>query len=213
MLVFTAAIHTAAENAECFKNESRLSGRLFLWTDTYIRHREVWWYVMTLTVKQQKFVSAYVESGNATQAALDAGYSKHTARTVGSQNLTKLDIKSAIAERMKEIEDAKIAKADEVLQYLTTVLRGQAIESINVGTSDGVVTIDDNPPTIKDRMAAGKELLKRYPDSNELLDAQVRKARADATIAEAKAKREMLEDNGGHITINITPPGGKSDAD
>ncbi|WP_125570915.1 terminase small subunit [Lacticaseibacillus songhuajiangensis] len=156
---------------------------------------------MTLTVKQQKFVSAYVESGNATKAALDAGYSKRTARTVGSQNLAKLDIKSAIADRMKQIEDAKIAKADEVLRYLTTVLRGEATESVNVGTSDGVVTIDDNPPTIKDRMAAGKELLKRYPDSDELLEAQVRRAKAEADIAEARAADATDDDQDGGVTI------------
>lgn len=156
---------------------------------------------MTLTVKQQKFVSAYVESGNATQAALDAGYSKHTARTVGSQNLTKLDIKLAIADRMKEIEDAKIAKADEVLRYLTTVLRGEATESVNVGTPGGVVTIDDNPPTIKDRMAAGRELLKRYPDSDELLEAQVRRAKAEAAIAEARAADATDDDQDGGVTI------------
>lgn len=40
-----------------------------------------------------------------------------------------------------------------------------------------------------------------------------RKAKAEADMAEAKAKRELSEDNGGHITINITPPGGQPDAD
>ena len=40
-----------------------------------------------------------------------------------------------------------------------------------------------------------------------------RKAKAEADMAEARAKREKVEDNGGNITINITPPGGKPDAD
>ena len=161
---------------------------------------------MTLTVKQQKLVSAYVESGNATQAALDAGYSKHTARTVGSQNLTKLDIKSAIAERMKQIEDAKIAKADEVLQFLSTVLRGEATETITVGTGKGAVTVDDSPPTIRDRMAAGKELLKRYPDSDDLLEAQIRRAKADADIAEGRAAEYEHNTDGNDYKLIVDVP-------
>lgn len=142
---------------------------------------------MTLTVKQQKFVSAYVESGNATKAALDAGYSKRTARTVGSQNLTKLDIKSAIAERMKEIEDAKIAKADEVLQFYTQVLRAEVAETLVVGGPDGAEAVEV-PPNIKTRLAAGREIIKRYPAGDKLLTAQTKRAEAEADIADIKAK-------------------------
>ena len=45
-----------------------------------------------LTPKQQRFADEYIKSGNAADAARKAGYSKQTARTVGQQNLTKLDI-------------------------------------------------------------------------------------------------------------------------
>lgn len=145
-----------------------------------------------LTAKQQKFVDSYVESGNAAKAALDAGYSKRTARTIGQQNLTKLDIKRAISERLKKLEDDKIAKADEVLRYLTEVLRGEAVETIVVGTGDGADTVD-NPPSIKDRLAAGRELLKRYPDSDELLQAQIDKAKAEAAVAKARASQVTAE--------------------
>lgn len=148
-----------------------------------------------LTAKQQKFVDSYVESGNATKAALSAGYSKKTAYQMGAENLKKPQIKATIKAHMARLEDAKIAKADEVLRYLTEVLRGEAVETIVLATGDGAATVV-NPPSIKARLAAGKELLKRYPDNDQLLKAQhaklkadARKAKAEADMAEAKAKQ------------------------
>ena len=49
-----------------------------------------------LTVKQKKFADEYIKTGNATQSAITAGYSKKTARAIGQENLTKLDIKQYI---------------------------------------------------------------------------------------------------------------------
>ena len=155
---------------------------------------------MRLTAKQKKFVDSYIADSNATKAALEAGNSKRTARFVGAENLTKPNIKAAIDERMKRLESDKIAKAAEVLQYFTTVLRGEAKETIIVSTPDGADAVE-NEPSIKDRMAAGRELLKRYPGNDELLNAQltkiitdiektkadVRKSKAEADIMEAKA--------------------------
>lgn len=153
-----------------------------------------------MTAKQQKFVDQYIKFGNAKQAALEAGYSPKTAKQMGVENLSKPYLKAAIDERMKAMEDDTIAKATEVLEYFTTVLRGTARETVAVATMDGVEQVD-NPPSIKDRMAAGRELLKRYPGNDELLNAQltkiitdiektkadVRKSKAEADIMEAKA--------------------------
>ncbi|MDM7455471.1 terminase small subunit [Lacticaseibacillus paracasei] len=169
---------------------------------------------MRLTAKQKKFVDSYIADSNATKAALEAGYSKRTARFVGAENLTKPNIKAAIDERMKHIESDKIAKAAEVLQYFTTVLRGEAKETIIVSTPDGADAVE-NDPSIKDRMAAGKELLKRYPGDDEMFKAQLDKLQAEADILKAKAKRETGEDTS-NITINIKPiqqDGGDDSAD
>ncbi|WP_262315569.1 terminase small subunit [Lacticaseibacillus parakribbianus] len=138
---------------------------------------------MTLKPKQQRFVDNYVQSGNAYQAAVSAGYSKAYAKAQSSKMLENVGIKSAIEKRMAELESEKIANADEVLQYLTTVLRGEASETIVVGTGDGAEAVD-NSPSIKDRMAAGRELLKRYPGTDKLLDARTRQTEAAADIAE-----------------------------
>lgn len=146
-----------------------------------------------LTAKQQKFVAAYIKDANATQAAIEAGYSDHTAARTGSENLQKPDIKSAIDKQMQKLESAKIATADEVLKYFTTVVRGEAKEKIVLSTPLGAKVVE-NEPSIKDRMAAGKELLKRYPGVSELLDAQTRKAKADADITEMQ--RDALRGEG-----------------
>lgn len=152
---------------------------------------------MKLTAKQQKFVDEYVVSGNATQSALKAGYSQRTARIIGQENLTKPAIKAYIDAKMAEIESKKIAKADEVLQFFTRVLRQQEKETQVVATPNGAEKVEA-PPTMKDRIKAGQELLKRYPVGRLEL-AQLKKVNADARVAEAKAK--AMEDNGTDIEL------------
>jgi phage terminase small subunit len=147
---------------------------------------------MTLTTKQQKFVDSYVESGNATKAALDAGYSKKTARVIGQENLLKPALKSAIEKRMSELESHKIATADEVLKFYTSVMRAEITETVVVGGPDGAEAVDV-PPNIKTRLAAGREIIKRYPAGDELLKAQIRKTQAEADIAEAHAAEVNAE--------------------
>ena len=92
-----------------------------------------------LTAKQQRFCDEYLIDLNATQAAIRAGYSKRTANRIASENLLKPDIRKYIDARMKEKEAALIADQDEVLRYLTSVLRGesQSAEIVVEGTGDG----------------------------------------------------------------------------
>ena len=65
------------------------------------------------------FVEEYIVDLNATQAAIRAGYSKKTARQIGEQNLSKLDIRKAIDERLAEKKEKLIMKQDEILERLT----------------------------------------------------------------------------------------------
>ena len=83
---------------------------------------------MKLTPKQKAFAEYYIETGNATEAARKAGYKGKNLNRIASENLSKLDIKSYIDEKMKELESKRIAKAEEVLEYLTRVLRGEETE-------------------------------------------------------------------------------------
>ena len=140
-----------------------------------------------LTPKQRKFVDEYIKLGNATKAAINAGYSKRTAKSIGQENLTKPDLKSFIDQRMAEIESHRIMDAQEALQLLTRIARGEEKETVVVSTQFDIDTIEKEAD-LKTRIAAAKEILKRYPDSDDLLKAQVRRAVADAEIAETKAK-------------------------
>lgn len=163
-----------------------------------------------LTAKQQKFANSYIESGNATKAAIDAGYSKKTAAVIGNENLTKPDIKSYINERMKEIESNKIMDATEALQLLTNIARGKEKETVITSTPDGVYKTQKEAD-LKTRITALKEILKRFPDNDQLLKQQVRKLEAEADIAAYKAKLLMGDTDGIDKTVILDDLDGDSD--
>lgn len=121
---------------------------------------------MKLTLKQKAFADYYIETGNATEAAVRAGYSKKTAKAIGSENLTKPAINEYIQERLKMIEDSRIADGDEVLRYLTSVMRGESQSEVVVveGVGDGCSEAKriDKSPDEKERLKAAELLGKRY---------------------------------------------------
>ena len=105
---------------------------------------------MNLTPKQKAFADCYIECGNATEAARKAGYKEESCRTIGCQNLTKRNISAYIAERMQAQNEARVASADEVLQFFSSVMRGEVKDQFGLDAS------------LSDRLNAGKELMKRY---------------------------------------------------
>lgn len=119
-----------------------------------------------LTAKQQRFVDEYLIDLNATQAAIRAGYSKQTARKIAQENLTKLDIKNRIEERMAEKEKELIANQNEVLEYLTSVMRGRSRASVvvveNIGDYMSQAREMEKSPDEKERLKAAELLGKRY---------------------------------------------------
>lgn len=158
---------------------------------------------MRLTTKQRLFADEYIKSGNATQAYIKAGYSVKTpgsAKAASSRLLTNVNLKHYIDAKMTEIESHKIADAKEVLQFYTRVLREEETEEVALPTGDDVVTVEKKP-SFKDRLTAAKELMKRYPLSDPMVQAQLKKITADARVAEARAK--ALEDNGQDIATAL----------
>ena len=151
---------------------------------------------MKLTAKQRLFADEYIKSGNATQSAIKAGYSAKSAHQSATKNMQKASVKSYIYAKMSEIESHKIADAKEVLQFYTRVLREEETEEVALPAGDGVVTVEKKP-SFKDRLVAAKELMKRYPLSDPMVQAQLRKLTADTRISEARAKN--LEDNGADV--------------
>ncbi|WP_144533536.1 terminase small subunit [Bacillus pumilus] len=117
---------------------------------------------MKLTEKQKRFADYYIERGNATEAARKAGYSSKTAKSIGQENLTKPDIKSYIKERLNEKDAERIASQDEILEFLTAVMRGEKTEQIPVGLGEGAQQLEDKDPYLKDRVKAAELLGKRH---------------------------------------------------
>lgn len=119
-----------------------------------------------MTEKQKRFCDEYLIDLNATQAAIRAGYSKKTARAIGNENLMKPDIRRYIDDRMAEKKAALIADQDEVLRYLTSVLRGESQSEIVVveGTGEGCseARTMEKSPDEKERLKAAELLGKRY---------------------------------------------------
>lgn len=89
-----------------------------------------------MTPKQKRFGDEYLIDLNATQAAIRAGYSKKTARVIGQENLLKPAIKEYIEKRLAEKESELIAGQDEVLKYLTSVMRREYSEHVVVTVSE-----------------------------------------------------------------------------
>lgn len=115
-----------------------------------------------LTLKQQRFADEYIISGNATDAAIKAGYAPKAAYQTGAENLKKPQIKSYIDERLKVLESEKIATQEEILQYLTAVMRGEHQEQTLMSVGEAGQTITEIDVGAKDRIKAAELLGKRH---------------------------------------------------
>lgn len=121
---------------------------------------------MELTEKQKRLVDYFIETGNQTEAAIKAGYSKKNARFVASRTLNLPHVKEFLEKRLKEIEENRIAKAAEVMQFLSASMRGEIQEDVVVveGVGDGCseARIMQKQICANDRIKAAALLAKRY---------------------------------------------------
>ena len=105
---------------------------------------------LKLTLRQKAFADFYIECGNASEAARRAGYKGTNLNNVASENLAKLGIKKYIEERLKQIESKRIATSEEVMKFLTSVMRGEVKDQLEFDTS------------AQDRLKAADMLAKRF---------------------------------------------------
>ena len=117
-----------------------------------------------MTERQKRFVDYYIQSGNATEAARKAGYKNPV--KIGSENLTKLDIREAIDNRLAEMQSERIADAEEVLTYLTAAMRGEITEEVIViegtGLGESSARVETKQLSAATRTKAAELLAKRY---------------------------------------------------
>lgn len=122
-----------------------------------------------LTDKQRIFASEYLIDFNATRAykkAYPNVKKDETAKSSGSRLLTNVNVKNYIDEKMQGIEDKNIAKAEEVMQYLTKGMRMQLEEEVvvteNIGDYMSEAKIVKKQISIKDANKCAELLGKRY---------------------------------------------------
>ena len=151
----------------------------------FISERQV---SVLLNDKERSFATEYIiNKGNSYKAALAAGYSKNTAKhayqwledtqlnpTINRKLPFKPELKKYIEEQVAKIESEKVADAKEVMEYLTSVLRGESQSEIVVveGIGDGCSEARrmTKAPDEKERLKAAGELAKILGISKEKID-------------------------------------------
>lgn len=119
-----------------------------------------------MTERHKRFADEYLIDTNATQAAIRAGYSKKTAYSQGERLLKNVEIREYITQQMDKMSERTIATAEEVIKYLTAVLRGETESEIVVieGEGDGCSSAKHitKAPDEKEKLKAAELLGKRY---------------------------------------------------
>ena len=119
-----------------------------------------------LNLKQQAFVDEYIKTGTAYQSAIRAGYSEKYAKSSSHKLLENVGIKAEIDKRMEKLKKDTIADQDEILQYLTSVLRGEVTDQelipIQVGRGQMEVEELEKRSDTNARTKAAELLGKRY---------------------------------------------------
>ena len=116
----------------------------------------------SLTLKQKQFADEYIRTGNAYQSAINVGYSEKYAKARSHKMLENVWINQYIDDNLEIIQKESIAEADEIMRYLTRVLRAEEKEEILVYVGDGMQEIQTIQPSAKDRIKAAELLGKRY---------------------------------------------------
>ena len=130
------------------------------------------------TPKQKAFADEFLKCGNQTEAAKRAGYSEKTARQAGAENMKKPVVLEYIQKRQKQIEDARIADITEVMQYLTSVMRGEIKDQF------------DLEAPLSERTRCARELLKRNMDDRRM---NIELAKLEAQFKDSEPEEESTD--------------------
>lgn len=130
-----------------------------------------------MTEKQKLFADEYLIDCNATRAykvAYPTVKKDEVARANASRLLTNANVQEYINDRMQKIHNEKTADAQEVVEYLTSVLRGKSTSSVLARDEIGAERVIEKPPDEKERLKAAELLGKRYGLFKEAVDLEVK---------------------------------------
>lgn len=120
---------------------------------------------MGMTERQKIFADHYIISLNATESYKKA-YPKikniKTAEVNGSKLLRNTKVKAYIDERLEKLKSERVADQQEVLEFLTSVMRGEVTEPLLVLDGEGHQRVIEAKPSVATRRASAVDLGKRY---------------------------------------------------
>ncbi len=154
-----------------------------------------------LTTKQRRFVECYILCFNATQAAIEAGYSKKTAATIGGQNLQKLEIVSEIQKHLDKATARTEVTQDRIINEYARIAFTDLRDYVKWGAG-GLKIIDSD--TLTEDMAAGVLSVKCKTETRDKGETVV-----ETTEIKLHPKTAALEALGRHLglfndKINVT---------
>lgn len=115
-----------------------------------------------MTKKQKRFCDEFLIDLNATQAAIRVGYSKKTAYSIGQRLLKNVEVQVYISEQLERIHSENTADTQEVMEYLTSVMRGKSLAHVLAFVGDGCQEVVEKPPDEREKLKAAELLGKRY---------------------------------------------------
>ena len=127
------------------------------------------------TTKELAFIFSYLATGNASQAVREAGYNSKAPDKYGSALLARDGIRQEISAQIEAREAAKVAKPAEILQFYTSVMRGEVLDQFGIEAS------------LDTRIKAANELAKHQIE------------------LPMKLEQKNLSNNIGSITLNFLP--------
>ena len=111
-----------------------------------------------MNAKQKKFAQEYLIDLNGTQAAIRAGYSPKTANVHGARLLANVNIRAYIDRELERLHNQRTADIQEIMEYLTAVMRGEMTETVLKLSGDGVQIPVEVTVSAKERIKAAELL-------------------------------------------------------
>ena len=118
-----------------------------------------------MTEKQKIFADEYIIELNATRAykkAYPNVKKDEVAKAAGSRLLTNVNVKAYIDEQLEKLKSERVADQQEVLEFLTSVMRGEVTEPLLVLDGEGCQKVIEAKPNVSTRKSAAVDLGKRY---------------------------------------------------
>lgn len=152
---------------------------------------------MAMTNRQKKFCDEYLIDLNATQAAIRAGYSERSAGRNADRMMKNDEIRSYIEEQLQQLHNERTADAQEVVEYLTSVLRGESEgeELVNEFQGDGISMAVHvrKKPSEKDKLRAAELLGKRFGIFTDRIEGTLKMSEKLAEVFEQLGGEELEE--------------------